>query len=145
MSEFGKKLRLAREDRGVSLTALTAETKVNLRLLEALEEGNFHELPGGVFRRGILRAYLKALDLDEAEWLPEFEAGVQENARQHGLKTEADEEAWVTFASNVKKNRMRQQERTGWRWAGLLLLLAILLLAGWAVWHFELRGLLGSL
>jgi cytoskeletal protein RodZ len=142
-SAFEDELRLERESRGMSLEGLSAQTKVNLRHLQALEAGRFHELPGGVFRRGIVRAYLKALRLEESDWLPRFEAGLADNARRLGLKAEPDEDAWVTFASNVKKNRVRQRQSTARRWLGVLLLAAVLAMAGWAVWVFEARRLIG--
>lgn len=139
MGAFGDELRLERETRGVSLGALSTQTKVNSRHLEALEAGHFHELPGGVFRKGILRAYVNALGLEESDWLPRFEASVADNARMLGLKAQPEENAWVTFASNVKKSRMRQQRSTTGRWLGALALAILLALAGWMVWIFEIR------
>ncbi len=141
MGVFGDQLRVERENRGFSLAALSAQTKVNSRHLEALEAGHFHELPGGVFRRGILRAYLNALGLEESDWLPRFEASVAENARKRGLQAEPEEDAWVTFASNVKKNRGGNRRSTTGRWLGVLMLALLLAMAGWALWHFELHKL----
>jgi len=142
MTGFGEELRVEREGRGVSLEALSAETKVQTRHFEALERGEFHELPGGVFRRGILRSYLNALGLDEQEWMPRFDASVAENARSRGLSAVSEDEAWVTFASNVKKNRTPPRRRSAIRWAGVTGLLAVVGLAAWALWYFELRHLL---
>ena len=144
MGAFEHELRLERERRGMSLELLSAQTKINPRHLEALESGRFHELPGGVFRRGILRAYLKALDLEETHWLPRFDTSVADNAQRLGLKADPEEDAWVKFASNVKKNRMRQRQSTRGRWLGVLLLAALLAVAGWALWHYELRRLVGG-
>lgn len=73
MTGFGEALRFERERRGISLHALSAETKVQPRHFLALEQDAFGELPGGVFRRGILRAYLHALELEEQEWVPRFD------------------------------------------------------------------------
>lgn len=142
MGAFGDELRLERESRGMSLDWLSAQTKVNSRQLEALESGHFHELPGGVFRRGILRAYLNALGLEESDWLPRFETSVSENARLLGLRSEPEDRAWITFASNVKKNRVSQRPMTHRRWIGVLLLTMLLGLAGWALWAFELKALI---
>lgn len=143
MAGFGEELRGERERQGVSLEAMSTETKVQPRHFEALEQGEFHELPGGVFRRGILRAYLNALNLEEAAWMPQFEASVAEHARARGEPVISDDEAWVTFASNVKKNRMTPQRREGLRWAGVAGLLGTVGAAGWAVWHYVFRSMLG--
>ncbi len=141
MAAFGEELRRERERRGLSLLGLSEQTKVNPRYFEALERGDFHELPGGVFRRGIFRAYLNALALEETEWLPRFETNVAENARTRGLSVVSPEDAWVTFASNVKKNRQGERRSTAIRWSGVILLAVLLVFAAWALWHYELRRL----
>jgi cytoskeletal protein RodZ len=142
MAGFGEELRLERESREVSLEALCAETKVNLRHFEALEQNHFQELPGGVFRRGILRAYLKALHLDEQTWISRFDASLSEDARDRGENPEASQDAWVAFAENVKRNRATVGRRHGLRWFGVLVLLLLLGAAAWGLWHFELRALM---
>jgi cytoskeletal protein RodZ len=134
MAEFGRELRLVREARGVSLDTLSAETKVQMRHFEALEQGEFHELPGGVFRRGILRAYLQALQLEEQPWMLRFDESVAENARALGLPMEPKEDAWVTFATNVKRNRTQTRQGTRMRWLGVILFALILAVSSWAVW-----------
>jgi cytoskeletal protein RodZ len=142
MAGFGDDLRLERERRGVSLDGLSAQTKVNPRYLEALEQGNFHELPGGVFRRGIFRSYLAALGLEESEWLPRFETSVAENSRMRGESNLSGEEAWYQFASNVKRNRIQQRRSALGRWAGVGAMLLLLGVALYALWILELRGLM---
>lgn len=137
---FGEGLRTERERRGVSLASLSAQTKVNPRHLEALEQGDYKVLPGGVFRRGIVRAYLASVGLDEHEWMPRFQASYEAHARALGVATEADPEGWATFAANVKKNRTQPKPRLTWRWLGVLALFLIVLAGAWAVWHFLLRG-----
>jgi len=141
MTGFGEELRLQRERRGVSLSALCAETKVNARYFEALERGDFHELPGGVFRRGIVRSYVHALGLEEEEVLPRFEQSLAEHARRRGEQPVPKEEEWVAFAMNVRKSRRRQRPRTGLRWLGVAVLALALLAAAWAVWRFEWIGI----
>ena len=65
MVQFGQELRLEREQRRVSLEAMCASTKLSVRQLLDVEAGNFRELPGGIFRKGFVRSYLRALQLDE--------------------------------------------------------------------------------
>lgn len=137
---FGEGLRSERERRGVSLASLSAQTKVNPRHLEALEQGDYRVLPGGVFRRGIVRAYLASVGLDEHEWMPRFQASYEAHARALGVATENDPEGWATFAANVKRNRSTPKPKTALRWLGVLALFLILLAATWALWHFLLRA-----
>jgi cytoskeleton protein RodZ len=142
MLSFGERLKAEREIRGRSLDDLGAETKVNLRHLEALERSEFHQLPGGIIRRGIVRGYLRALNLTESDWMQEFQNSLEAQARARGERIEPEEDDWVTFASNVKKNRIGQRRNTYLRWLGVLMFVALLALAGWALWVFELKALI---
>jgi len=137
---FGEELRSERERRGISLERLCADTKVNQRFIEALERGEYQALPGGVFRRGFVRAYLKAVALDEAEWLPRFEKSYRDLMQSLGIATDKPEEEWATFAVNVKRNRGASRQQFWKRWLGVLAMLLVLMAAGWAVWHFLLKA-----
>ena len=138
LAEFGAGLRGERERRGMSLEAICAETKVSARHLDALERGDYRALPSGVFRRGIVRAYLRSLGLDEEVWMPQFEAS--HGARLgSGTDFRPDEAALATFALNVKRNRGMQRRRETARWIGVFALAVAVLATGWAIWHFLLR------
>jgi cytoskeleton protein RodZ len=134
-ARFGEELRTERERRGIPLERLCAETKVNSRQLQALERGDYQSLPGGVFRRGIVRAYLHAVGLDEAEWMERFQTSYDSYLHATGQASESDEAAWATFALTVKKNRKRLDSRTGLRWFGVALLFVLLAAGAWAVFH----------
>ena len=137
---FGGELRSERERRGISIEQLCADTKVNQRFIEALEKGDYRALPGGVFRRGFVRAYLKATGLEEGEWLPRFDRSYTELMRSLGVEAEKQAEDWATFAVNVKRNRGTPREQFWKRWLGVLAMLLVLSGAVWAVWHYMLTG-----
>ncbi|MCA9960624.1 MAG: helix-turn-helix domain-containing protein [Anaerolineales bacterium] len=73
MDELGHILREAREARGLSLGEVQAQTRINSRFLEALENGNYAILPTPVHVRGFLRNYARFLDLDPAPLLERYE------------------------------------------------------------------------
>lgn len=52
--------------RGLSLKQIAATTKIRAFYLEAIENGNFEKLPGGVYTRSYIRQYAKAIDFEEA-------------------------------------------------------------------------------
>jgi len=56
LGAFGDKLRKQRELRGIELDAISNTTKISTRMLRALEEEHFDQLPGGVFNKGFVRA-----------------------------------------------------------------------------------------
>jgi len=61
---LGSYLRKGREEAGLSLDAVSAQTKVPRRVLEALEEERLGELPALVFVRGFVRAYCATVGID---------------------------------------------------------------------------------
>lgn len=69
---FGEKLRLAREDRGVSLEAIAQGTKIGASLLASLERGDCSRWPGGVYSRGYVRSYAQTVGLDPKAIADEF-------------------------------------------------------------------------
>ena len=140
MGQFGEELRREREDRGISVKEICAVTKVSSRHVEALEAGRFGELPGGVFRKGIVRSYVGAVGLDEAVWIERFEASLRESGA-----ASPEEQDWSEFAENVKKNRVAAGPATGLRWLGVVMMLVVLLVCGWLVWKFVLHGRLSSM
>ncbi len=70
--EIGDELRRAREARGLSLRDIQAETKIRLRYLEALEDGDFSVIPGEVYARGFLRSYAQQLGLNSEEIMDRY-------------------------------------------------------------------------
>jgi cytoskeleton protein RodZ len=72
MGSFGENLRREREMRGVTLEEIAESTRISTRLLRALEQEQFSELPGGVFTRSFIRHYANYLGLDAERVLAEY-------------------------------------------------------------------------
>jgi cytoskeletal protein RodZ len=62
---LGKLLRQSRERRGMSLEQIASETKIPLRHLQALERDDLSVVPDGLYRRAKIRAYARAVHLDQ--------------------------------------------------------------------------------
>jgi len=71
-STFGERLRLHREERQISLAAVSEQTKIKLSLLEALERDDLKHWPLGLFGRSYIRSYSQAIGLDPTATLREF-------------------------------------------------------------------------
>ena len=71
-STFGERLRLHREERQISLAAVSEQTKIKLSLLEALERDDLSHWPLGLFGRSYIRSYAQAIGLDPTATLREF-------------------------------------------------------------------------
>lgn len=72
MGHFGDKFRNAREKKDLTLDQVSNVTKISSRMLKAIEEEHFDQLPGGVFNKGFIRAYAKHLGLNDEEAVTEY-------------------------------------------------------------------------
>ncbi|HXJ92782.1 MAG TPA: RodZ domain-containing protein [Terriglobia bacterium] len=80
MGSFGENLRREREMRGVTLEEIAESTKISTRLLRALEQEHFSDLPGGVFTRSFIRHYADYLGLDSEHVLAEYRQVAPQNS-----------------------------------------------------------------
>ena len=67
MTSIGERLRRQRLQNRMSLEKVSLETKIGVRLLEAIEAEQFEKLPGGVFRRSFVLQYAQVLGIDPDE------------------------------------------------------------------------------
>src|ERR1700704_3759223 len=70
--DFGRRLREARERRGVSLRQIANATKIGMSALEALEHNDISRLPGGIFSRAFVRSYAIEVGLDPEATIQDF-------------------------------------------------------------------------
>jgi transcriptional regulator with XRE-family HTH domain len=70
--DLGAGLRRAREQSGLTLRHIADETKLSVRALTALETNRIELLPGGIYRRAIVRAYASHVGLDPEKTLRAF-------------------------------------------------------------------------
>ncbi len=100
-------------------------------MLQALEEDNFSQLPGGIFNKGFVRAYSRFVGLDEdqtvAEYLEASGDAPLVPAEPSALEDEADE-----IEENVSRERSTAPPRQlPWGWFAALLLVVALALSFW--------------
>src|SRR5579863_10190505 len=72
MGAFGDKFRKAREKKDFSLDDVSNATKISSRMLQAIEQEQFDQLPGGVFNKGFIRAYAKHLGLNDEDAVTDY-------------------------------------------------------------------------
>ena len=66
-------LKSEREKKNISLEKIAADTRINLRYLRNIEEGNFSNLPGGVYNRAFIKAYCESINLDPQKILKRYD------------------------------------------------------------------------
>ncbi len=136
MGDLGAKLRQAREEKGVTLEEIFAETKIQVRHLKALEEEDFRLFPGEVYVRGALRNYAAVVGLDYQEVLSLYRQASrgEEKAEPEAAPPQEREEKKIEILRPRRKPRRRKPFLTFL--IVLLVLVALvyaagLLLEGW--------------
>ncbi len=67
------KLAEIREGRNIGLAQIAAETKIGLAKLQAIEAGDYQQLPGGIYNISYIRQYARFVGLDEEALLAEYQ------------------------------------------------------------------------
>ncbi|MFJ5963315.1 helix-turn-helix domain-containing protein [Bacillus sp. NPDC093026] len=76
MTELGKRLIEAREEKGMSLEDLQTATKIQKRYLQAIEQGNYDIIPGKFYVRAFIKQYAEAVGLNHEQLFEEFRKDV---------------------------------------------------------------------
>ncbi len=58
-----------RNKRGLSLHDIAQTTRIGVNYLQAIEDGDFDKLPGGIYNTSYIRQYAQAIEFDEDELL----------------------------------------------------------------------------
>lgn len=72
LKSFGAELRRVREEQRISIMDISAATRINMKFLEAMEEGNFAILPQ-TYVRAFLREYAQCVSLSVDEVLAKYD------------------------------------------------------------------------
>lgn len=76
LTELGKRLVEAREEKGMSLEDLQTVTKIQKRYLLAIEQGNYDIIPGKFYVRAFIKQYAEAVGLNPEQLFEEFRKDV---------------------------------------------------------------------
>ena len=140
MPSFGEKLRKEREQRKITLDDISSTTKISTRMLRALEDEHFDELPGGVFNKGFVRAYARHIGLDEEQAITDYLDATNQNLTAATPASVPEMSAVAAQAAQIERLRSLNPNgaaRVPWEvLAALLLLVAIVLV----FWSYRKRG-----
>ena len=130
MPSFGEKLKREREKRAVTLEEISATTKIGTRMLQALEEEKFSQLPGGIFNKGFVRAYARCVGLDEDQAVADYLEASGESAPPR-IEAAAESERRAPESSADRSSR----DLPWGLFAAVLLLVALVL----SIWSYRKR------
>ncbi len=75
LEELGSRLRQFRTAQSIPLEEVAAQTRIQTRLLNAIEEGRLDQLPEPVYIKGFIKRFAEALGLNGAEFASAFPTG----------------------------------------------------------------------
>lgn len=90
-TDFGGRMKRLREERGVALRQIAQTTKISVSALEALERNDVSRLPGGIFSRGLVRAYAEQVGADPEKTVQEFIARFPDESTTTAQRMSAEE------------------------------------------------------
>jgi cytoskeleton protein RodZ len=109
--QAGAMLEAARKERGIDLGALAAQMKVPLARLQALEAGEWQQLPSGPYARGLATAVCRALQIDAASVL----------SSMPGAQGAALDRVAQGINQPFRGEHRRSAMASPWLWLGLVL------------------------
>jgi cytoskeleton protein RodZ len=88
MTDIGRELAQARQRAALSLQDLSRRTKISLPILEAIERNDIKNLPGGLYTRGLLRAYAREVGCDPEDVVRRFRESLDGELAEHEITLE---------------------------------------------------------
>ncbi len=131
MPSVGAKLKQEREHQGLTLDDVSASTKISLRMLTALEQDHFDQLPGGIFNKGFIRAYARVLGMDEEEVIADYIAATAPPEKES--KPAPEDRTPELRIQEIK------EDAGGLPWESFAVVLLIAAI-GFAIWGTRTRG-----
>jgi cytoskeleton protein RodZ len=130
---LGAQLKQAREQRGVGLDEVAQTTKIGTRFLLALESDHYEQLPGGIFNKGFIRAYARAVGLDEEQAIADYIAATEPGV----VKTEHPSQPPSRTLEPRIEAEVGDSGDLPWGALAIVLVLVALGLAGWGFYSRE--------
>lgn len=135
MASFGAKLRAEREKRSITLDQISLTTKIGTRMLQALEEDKFSQLPGGIFNKGFVRAYARCVGIDEEQAVSDYleASGESPRPRMEG-DAEGDAAPRIVFSEDTShefRSSAKSSRELPWGLFAAALLVIALALSLW--------------
>src|SRR5690625_890164 len=126
--EIGVRLKEAREAKNLSLESLQETTKIQKRYLVAIEQGDFHVLPGKFYARAFIKEYAIAVGLNPDELLEEYKSEIPST----------EDESMVQYSRIQRSNKENRREKTPANFSFLPTVTVVLLVIAifFSAWFF---------
>ncbi len=133
MEQLIELLRNARKEKNLSLRDISAQTKVPLHLLEAIEKHDFSRFAGEVYIKGVISSYAKMVGYEPKEIINMYNR-IREQENEEEQLIENSEEKKDQKKTVIKKTKIKKQESISFSSTGIYTFLFLLLISG--IWLF---------
>jgi len=123
---IGERLREHRLELKLSVEEAVQATKINRKYLEAIEQGNYKQLPGEVYVRNFLKKYAEFLQLDVEEVIGQY-------AKEHGVVKQITNQGPRFVQRHVDAKPLLTPKRLR-RLGFIIVVLIVLGYIAWQVW-----------
>lgn len=104
LDKYAEELREAREKKGITLQQMAAKTRIDIKFLEAIDNGNFSFLPE-LYVKAFLKQYAKVVGLDEKETVERYE-----NAKEGKLIVKEEGKSLLEQKVDIGKEKEIEKE-----------------------------------
>lgn len=125
MISVGQRLKAERIKRKLSLEEVSIATKIRPSFLEAIEAGNYHQLPSSAYAAGFVRNYVEYVELPEREMMAMFRR-----------ECEAEKEVKV-LPKGFEEKRTLKKKRFGFQKTTLAIIALFVILIGYLIYQYR--------
>jgi cytoskeletal protein RodZ len=104
LDKYAEELRKAREKKGITLQQMAAKTRIDIKFLEAIDNGNFSFLPE-LYVKAFLKQYAMVVGLDEKETVERYD-----DAKAGKLVIKEEGKSLLEQKVDIEKDREIEKE-----------------------------------
>lgn len=108
LQQFAQELRSLREERGITLIQISNRTKIDIKFLQAIEEGKFDILPE-LYIRAFIKEFCQTIDVNAKQFIDRFDS-IKNGRDENTVKVNSTKEIPAPVKSNVAEEKIPQQD-----------------------------------
>jgi cytoskeletal protein RodZ len=110
LKKFAKELKLFRESKDITLQYIANRTKIDIKFLQAIEEGNFEILPE-LYIRAFVKEYAQVADFDVSEVMKKYQLARKGMIEEkNNLEKETKEK--ITFTDEISEQKGTENKKS---------------------------------
>lgn len=108
MNHFSEELRKEREAKNITLAEISHQTRINIKYLQAIDQGAFDILPQ-TYVRAFIKAYAEAIGMDASHILKTYDIHSTPEHRQENASVR--DEAKLNYRSESTDNQLKKEKQ----------------------------------